>query len=64
MCTSLWQCRRVATRLVVQVLCALETKFWSVTVSEVLEQHPEFAWRPSGKKGMHITWGVRGVDCR
>ena len=34
MCTSLWQCKRVATSLVVQVLCALETKFWSMTVSD------------------------------
>ena len=22
-----------------------------------VEQHPEFAWRPTGKKGMTITWG-------
>ena len=22
-----------------------------------VEQHPEFAWRPTGKKGMIITWG-------
>ena len=22
-----------------------------------VEQHPEFAWRASGKKGMKITWG-------
>ena len=22
-----------------------------------VEQHPEFAWHPTGKKGMIITWG-------
>ena len=22
-----------------------------------VEQHPEFAWHPNGKKGMMITWG-------
>ena len=22
-----------------------------------VDHHPEFAWRPTGKKGMIITWG-------
>ena len=25
-----------------------------------VEQHPEFAWCPAGKKGMIITWGRGG----